>query len=129
MRRWPDRLRADFQQYYGLDLDGMGTAYSMAHAADLAANLPPDSRCGVAEDPLNGWTRDQCLLALIEYRLHEWNWAHTKDAKTGANRPELLIPLPEGRQGDGADSPVAMTVDEMMEFVGGLVGGNGGEDV
>jgi hypothetical protein len=37
-------LRADFQQWYGLNLDDMGGDYSISHAACLAAQLPGDSR-------------------------------------------------------------------------------------
>ena len=33
MSRYPDELRADFQQYYGLNIDGMGADYSVTHAA------------------------------------------------------------------------------------------------
>lgn len=37
-------MRADFQQFYGLNLDEMGGAYSIGHAACLAAQLPYGSR-------------------------------------------------------------------------------------
>lgn len=126
LRNRKDKLRADFQQYYGLNLDGMGSDYTVLHAADLAANLPRDSRCGVADDPLNEWTTELCLLALIEHHLHEWNWAHSKASSDESTRPRLLIPIPE-KDGDDGQS-VRMGVDEMMEFVGSLIAENGGED-
>lgn len=44
LRKYPDELRADFQQYYGLNLDEMGGAYSISHAACLAAQLSGASR-------------------------------------------------------------------------------------
>lgn len=44
LRKYPDQLRADFQQYYGLNLDEMGGAYGIGHAACLAAQLTGESR-------------------------------------------------------------------------------------
>lgn len=44
LRRFPDELRADFQQHYGLNLGELGGAYGIGHAACLAAQLPPGSR-------------------------------------------------------------------------------------
>ena len=44
LRKYPDQLRADFQQVYGLNLDEMGGGYGIAHAACLAAQLRWDSR-------------------------------------------------------------------------------------
>lgn len=116
LRAHPAELRADFQRYYGLNIDGMGVDYSLFHAADLAAMLPQDSRCGIAEDPANEWTLDRQLLALIEYYEHSWVWAHTKDAKRKANRPKLRVPQPK-REPDAE----LMTVDELGEFIGGLI--------
>ena len=37
-------MRADFQQFYALNLDEMGGAYGIGHAACLAAQLPYGSR-------------------------------------------------------------------------------------
>lgn len=37
-------MRADFQQFYALNLDEMGGAYGIGHAACLAAQLPFGSR-------------------------------------------------------------------------------------
>lgn len=122
MHRHPAELRADFQRYYGLNLDGMGRDYSTLHAADLAACLPRESCSMTAEDPLNGWTLELQLLALIEWHLADWNWAHTKDGKARRNRPKLLIPKPKGKPGSEAGKTVAMTREEMENFIGGLFG-------
>lgn len=43
-----DELRADMQQFYGLNIDGMGSAFSVAHGAALAAQLPPGARARAA---------------------------------------------------------------------------------
>ena len=37
-------MRADFQQWYGLNLDLMGGDYGIDHASCLAAHLPWESR-------------------------------------------------------------------------------------
>lgn len=120
MSEHPSELRADFQHWYGLNLDDMGASYSALHAADLAANLPPDSCCGRAEDPMNAWTDERQLLALIEYYLHTWLWWHTKDAKHRRHVPELRIPSEK-------ETSEGMPVDDMMGFLDSLVGRDGGD--
>ena len=114
----PAELRADFQRYYGLNLDGMGSDYSVAHAADLAACLPRDSATMRAHDPLNEWTIEAQLLALIEFWAHDWIWAHTKDGKAGRNPPKLRVPTEKKIGGDQE----RMTVNEMMDFMASLKG-------
>lgn len=117
LRAHPAELRADFQRYYNLNLDGMGDDYTIAHAADLAACLPRESRCGIAEDPLNEWTIEARMLAFIEYYAHVWLWAHTKDGKARRNAPKLRMPLPlaKGEQ-------ELMDAEELDEFMSGLIG-------
>lgn len=123
----PAELRADFQRYYSLNLDGMGVDYSIAHAADLAVCLPSDSCCGIAEDSLNEWTIENRLLAYIEFYTHSWIWAHTKDAKRKANIPQLRIPQHKSDDKNGNVEP--MTVDEMNDFLDSLITkGGDGED-
>ena len=120
LKKFPAELRADFQRYYSLNLDGMGVDYSIAHAADLAACLPSDSCCGIAEEPLNEWTIDKQLLALIEFWTHGWVWAHTKDAKRKKNMPQLRIPQPKNDSAYTGDA-IQMTVDEMNSFMESLI--------
>ena len=94
----------------------MGTDYTVTHAADLAANLPRESCSWTAENPVNGWTRDQQLLALIEHHLATWNWWHSKDGKNEAKRPKLLIST------QAADGPEElMTREELDGFISGLM--------
>ena len=88
----PDELRADFQQFYGLDLDGMGSAYTVDHAACLAAQLPSDSRTVRRIDPGRSWGWCEHLLANIEYWTHALVWAKTKDARNGTNKPKRISP-------------------------------------
>lgn len=85
----PDELRADFQQYYGLNIDGMGADYSPAHAAALLAQLPLESRIMRAENADLEWDEATYFLAQIEYDLRVLIWQKTKDAQHGRNKPEL----------------------------------------
>lgn len=84
----PDELRADFQQYYGLNLDDMGNGYSYAHAAVLVAQLPIGSRLLSKMDPRASWTQSEYLLSLIEYDLRVLAWQRTRDAERGQNKPK-----------------------------------------
>ena len=84
----PDELRADFQRFYGLKLDGMGVDYSMAHAAALAANLPRESATVRAVSPEAAWSDATYLLAAIEYDLRVLAWQNSKDGMKGRNRPK-----------------------------------------
>lgn len=84
----PDEMRADFQQYYGLNLDGMGRDYTHAHAAVLLSQLPRESRVSRYIDHDAAWSEDTVLLASIDYSLRLLLWSKTKDAKHDRNRPE-----------------------------------------
>lgn len=87
----PDKLRADFQQFYNLNLDGMGTAYSYAHAACLAANLPLESRCAKADCEQLQWSTTDYLLARIVDNTQWLCWSRSKNAqKQGAKPPEPM---------------------------------------
>ena len=81
-------LRADFQQYYGLDLYGI----TARHAADLAVMLPRGSRTMRAVNPSNEWSTTEHLLSLIEFWLHVLVWRETKDAKYKRNVPQQITP-------------------------------------
>lgn len=114
VREHPCELRADFQQYYNLNVDGMGRSYSVRHAADLAAMLPREARCVLAEDSRAAWSNEAIMLAIIDYRLQQivYSLAGGK-AKDGSKlpKPEILYKSDTGRRDDG------MTVDEMREFL------------
>lgn len=119
----PSELRADFQQYYGLNIDGMGVDYSVSHAADLAAMLPHDSRSFVAERPDLEWTNTEWLLWSIEYSLRVLRWQPTKDGQADRNRPKPL-PTPADR------ARIQAKVDATdMDYIAEQLGLNlGGED-
>lgn len=86
----PDELRADMQQYYGLNIDGMGVDYSYAHAAVLVSQLPSNSRVCKFINPDAEWTEETALLASIDYSLRWLMWSRTKDAQHDRNHPELV---------------------------------------
>lgn len=81
-------LRADFQRFYGLNLDGMGIDYSVTHAAALAANLPRESATVRAVVPEAAWSDETYLLSAIEYDLRVLAWQNSKDGSKGRNRPK-----------------------------------------
>lgn len=86
----PDELRADFQRFYGLNLDGMGVEYTHAHAAALCACLPPDSAVTRAQNPAALWSDATYLLSAIEYDLRVLAWQNTKDGSKGIRPPRRM---------------------------------------
>lgn len=115
-QRWPMELRADFQQYYGLNLDGMGDAYSVTHAACLAVMLPGESRTMRAIDPACAWGLDQMLTAATANAARAIAWAMS--GGKASDRPEPL--LPPGRR----DSDIeAIDADDYIAELARLRGG------
>lgn len=88
MDKHPDEVRADFQQYYGLNIDRMGVDYSDTHAACLATQLPPNCRLNQAENPDLMWSTEAWFLSQIEYDLRVLAWQNTKDAQRHRNEPK-----------------------------------------
>lgn len=86
--KYADELRADFQQYYRLNIDDMGNGYTYQHAAVLVSQLPIGSRVLSKMDPRASWTQSDYLLSLIEYDLRVLAWQKTKDAEHGRNKPK-----------------------------------------
>lgn len=88
MRDRPCELRADFQQYYGLNLDGMGVDYTHAHAACLAAQLPMGARVwgGTAAE----WDTSLYLMARMEHLLRVLAWQNSEDAQKKRNYPKPI---------------------------------------
>lgn len=82
-------LRADFQRFYGLNLDDLGKTYGVLHAAELAAHLPPESATMLAV--AGGWSKTDLLLATLidDFRFYMW----AKSGGKAKNRPKP-IPRP-----------------------------------
>lgn len=65
VRKHESALRADLQQYYGIDLDrAMSGEHSPVQVAACACGLQPGSRVLTAIDPDFAWTLTDQLLAL-----------------------------------------------------------------
>jgi len=62
------------------------------HAADLAANLPIDSRCMRALEPALEWNKQDQLLAEAVNMLRLLVWLQSKDGQKGRNRPKPIKP-------------------------------------
>lgn len=122
----PDELRADFQQFYGLCLDGMGGSYTHAHAACLAAQLPRESRCFSAEDPSAQWGDAEYLLAAIEHGVRMLLWSKTKDAAKGRNVPRALqTPADRARVARKLESTDVERVTDVLVRAGVMSRGGG----
>lgn len=76
------------QQYYGLNLDGMGSEYSHAHAACCAAQLPAGAR--VWRGTCAEWQTSDYLLWSMEYHLRIMAWQRTEDGAKGINKPRPI---------------------------------------
>ena len=113
MAEHPDALRADFQQHYHLNLDGMGRDYTTLHAADLLAQLPEGARVWRAYDERAAWTAERTLLAAIVNDLNWLVWSKTKDGQRNRNRPKPIGPFDGEKK--RSITGVAMTVEELNE--------------
>lgn len=88
----PDRLRADLRRHYGLDLTHPDVG--LLDLADLAANLPEDSRVWQAVNPAAEWTTHDWMTARIVDAIEYLAWTKTRDAaRRGARwKPTLKRP-------------------------------------
>lgn len=116
MELHPDELRADFQQYYGLNLDRMGADYSPEHAGALCAQLPRGARTMLAEDEGLRWGDQEAMLSSIEHGIRVLCWQNTKDGQKGRNAPKPVA-LPGSRS---ARSKIERTD---LDFVRSVLGG------
>lgn len=121
LREHPGAVRADFAEYYGLDIDRMGVDYSALHAAELMSNLPDGARTRIAYDKGAVWTIDRTLAAAETNALHYLLWAQTKDGRKGRNKPKLIGPFE--RQHVHRKQALAMTVEELEEILSRPRGG------
>ena len=94
----------------------MGGAYSISHAACLAAQLPKDSRTFVAVDPMCEYaSTTNKLLALIEYHTHAAWWQRTEDALKGNNKPVPVFAQTDG--GHARTQGDSLTIEEYMAIL------------
>lgn len=117
-------------QTYGIDIsrldfDELERKYGVDLVATLAVQLPWPSRIHIAADPRARWGIDGLLLARIDFMLNSFSYALSEDAKTGINKPRLLIPETEDMKRDrlkmhvnGADYVKAqLDYDTYMEII------------
>lgn len=114
LNKAPDRLRADFQHFYGLDLDEVGHTIRIRRAADLAAYLPDDAVVWRALNPQAEWTTSQHLLANIADSTAFLAWTKTKDSQKKGSRWKGALPRPGFTQ-KKTTTGQAMQVDDLMK--------------
>ena len=115
LREHESAVRADFQQFYGLNIDGMGRDFSTTHAADLLVELPGESRIKRTYGGDGTWDFDRLLASLTVDALNLIVWQRTKDGQKGRNRPKPITPQPKagGRNIGGA----SMSIEELNEIL------------
>ncbi len=90
----------------------MGSEYTFAHAADLAACLPSESITARAQ---GAWTDSEWLLWSIEYSLRVLRWQNSKDGHSGRNAPRPLpTPADEQRVRDKLDNTDMRRIAEAL---------------
>lgn len=81
----------------------MGTAYTRAHAACLAVQLPRESRVARFCEPDAQWGWSESLLAAIEYNTRWLMWAQTEDGRKNRHRPKPIERPSEQAREDRTD--------------------------
>lgn len=112
----PDALRADFQHYYQLDLDGLGTTIRVRRAADLAANLPQQAQAWRRLDPRLAWDTTQRLLALIadDTDFIAWTRSAASQQQGAAWHSPLARPGQQARRpAKGTGRPASLTISQL----------------
>jgi len=90
----------------------MCTGYTVLHAADLAANLPNESRCMCALEPVLEWSKQDQMLAEAVNMLRLLVWAQSKDGQKGRRRPKMIDPFKSASQAAPRSKKKGLPVDE-----------------
>lgn len=110
-----DEVRADLQQYYGIDLDAaMCGAHSPRHVAALFMQLPQDSRTWRAEDEDAAWTPDRMLTATLVNQMASLMYG-LSDPKKRGSKPEPIGPEAFRKARMRSLPALAMPIDKLME--------------
>ena len=110
-------MRADFQQFYNLNIEHMGRDFSTLHAAELLVELPQESRIHALYLEDGAWTLDRTLAAMAVNALNILVWQRSKDGQKNRKRPKLIGPFGSERDGDGKLEASAMSVEELDYFL------------
>lgn len=86
-------MYADFQQFYGLDLEKLLEGGEFARARVLASQLPRESRTVRAVDPRAEWGQADHLLALIADNLAFLRY----EQAGGKGRKPKPLPRPQAK--------------------------------
>lgn len=110
-----DKLRADLQQFYGIDLDhAMAGGHTPYHIACLATQLPQQARVIVNEDPDYVWGLNETLLASLLNALNGLIWGMGDKRKRGP-KPTLVGPS-RMTEGQKRSLPArVLPLDKLME--------------
>lgn len=85
-------LRADLQQYFGIDLDrAMGGEHSAEHLAMLVTPLPREARLVHSVDKDSKWSLGDVLMAVLINNFRMFVYGMSDPKKRGA-KPELIGP-------------------------------------
>ncbi len=104
LKEYRGALRADFRQYYGVDLrESLARPCGLFDTADLAANLPPGSAVWREHGGPMAWTQAEHFAAAQLHAAQIANWQRTKDGQKGSNPPKPLEP-PKSLADRGADA-------------------------
>ena len=103
----PDELRADMQQYYGIDWDRR-REHTATHVAALAAQLPGDARTFRAENPDCVIDYRTAVLMRMEHGIRTLAWMQTKDGQKGRKRPKAMeLPSEQLRKRERVENAIA----------------------
>ena len=86
----PGELYADFRQFYGTDFDKLRGEIGEIRTADLAAQLPIESRSIRALKPELAWTHQEWLMWSLEYHVRVLTWQNTENGRKGRSKPQPL---------------------------------------
>lgn len=110
-------MRADFQQYYNLNIERMGRDFSTLHAADLLVELPQESRIHALYLDDGIWTLDRTLAAMAVNALNVLVWQRSKDGQKNKNRPKLVGPFGASEGGGEKLDASAMSIEELDYYL------------
>ena len=110
-----EQLRADLQQYYGIDWDdAMRGAHSPYHVACLVKHLPGDARLRVAGNADNAWTLENVLSASLLNSLNGLIYG-LSDRKKRGSPPEPVGPSWMRKARTRSLPARVLAVDELMD--------------
>lgn len=103
-------LRADFQQYYGIDLCELLDGFEFERADVLARQLPAGSRTVSKLVPQSRWGDEEHLLALIADNLSYLRY----EQSGGRGRRPKPVPRPSGARAESAPRVASADVERML---------------